>query len=60
MDIDKESDDRILIVIHQAYLVSLSPEKEPKTFNQALNSADIQYWEAAIKVEIDVLNQNKT
>ena len=28
-------------------------------FNQALNSADIQYWEVAMKVEIGALNQDK-
>ena len=33
MDIDEESDDRILMAIHQVYSVSLSPEEEPKTFN---------------------------
>ena len=60
MDIDEESDDGILMAIHQAYSVSLGPEEEPKTFNQALNSADVQHWEAAMKVEIDALNQNKT
>ena len=33
MDIDEESDDGILMAIHQPYSVSLSPEEEPKTFN---------------------------
>ena len=61
MDIDEESDDGILIAIHQAYSVSLGPEEEPKTFNQALNSTDVQYWKAAmLKVEMDALNRNKT
>ena len=43
MDIDEESDDRILIAIHQAYLVSLSLEEELKMFNQALNCTNVQY-----------------
>ena len=60
MDIDEESDDGILMAIHQAYSVSLGLEEEPKTFNQALNSTDVQHWEAAMKVEMDALNRNKT
>ena len=48
------------MAIHQAYSVSLGLEEEPKTFNQALNSADVQHWEAAIKVEMDALNRNRT
>ena len=43
MDIDEESDDEILIAIHQVYSVSLGLEKEPKMFNQALNNTDIQH-----------------
>ena len=56
MDIDEESDDGILMAIHQVYSVSLGLEEELKTFNQALNSADVQHWEAAMKVEMDALN----
>ena len=43
MDINEESDDGILMAIYQAYSVSLGLEEEPKMFNQALNSANIQY-----------------
>ena len=56
MEIDEESDDGILMAIHQAYSISLGPEEEPKTFNQALNSVDVQHWEAAMKVEMNALN----
>ena len=43
MDINKESNDGILMAIYHTYSVSLGSEEEPKMFNQALNSTDVQH-----------------